>query len=98
MMKINFDKDGDKLNVNLDGRLDALTAPELESFLNANTDGINELMLNCEKLSYVSSAGLRVLLAAHKKAKPSMKLTNVCELVAEVFDITGFSDILVVVK
>ena len=53
-------------------------------------------MINCEKLSYVSSAGLRVLLAAQKKTKGSMKLTNVCELVMEVFEMTGFTDILVI--
>ena len=52
------------------------------------------MIIDCAKLAYISSAGLRVLLAAQKKAKNSMKLTNVCELVMEVFEMTGFADIL----
>lgn len=95
-MKIDFNKDNGILNVALDGRLDTTTAPELESFLNKNCDGIEALTLNCEKLAYISSAGLRVLLSAQKKMKGAMKLTNVCELVMEVFEMTGFSDILVI--
>ena len=95
-MNITFDKINDSLNVALDGRLDTITAPEFESFLNANYDGIKSLNIDCEKLEYVSSAGLRVLLAAQKKTKGQMKLTNVCELVMEVFEMTGFADILVI--
>ena len=95
-MKIDFNKDNGILHVALDGRLDTTTAPELESFLNKNCDGIEALTLNCEKLAYISSAGLRVLLSAQKKMKGAMKLTNVCELVMEVFEMTGFSDILVI--
>ena len=95
-MKIDFNKDNGILNVALDGRLDTTTAPELESFLNKNCDSAASLALNCEKLAYISSAGLRVLLSAQKKMKGAMKLTNVCELVMEVFEITGFSDILVI--
>ena len=95
-MKINFNKSDDVLSVALDGRLDTVTAPEFESFLGENFDGKVSLVIDCEKLVYVSSAGLRVLLAAQKKAKASMKLTNVCELVMEVFEMTGFADILVI--
>lgn len=95
-MNITFNKNNDSLNIALDGRLDTITAPELESFLNANYEGVNALSIDCEKLVYVSSAGLRVLLAAQKKTKGSMKLTNVCELVMEVFEMTGFADILVI--
>ena len=95
-MNITFNKNNDSLNIALDGRLDTITAPELESFLNANYEGVNALNIDCEKLVYVSSAGLRVLLAAQKKTKGSMKLTNVCELVMEVFEMTGFADILVI--
>ena len=95
-MKIDFNKDNGILSVALDGRLDTMTAPELESFFSKNCNGIEALILNCEKLAYVSSAGLRVLLSAQKKMKGAMKLTNVCELVMEVFDMTGFSDILVI--
>ena len=95
-MKIDFNITNGALNVALDGRLDTTTAPELESFLGKNYDGNGALVINCEKLAYISSAGLRVLLAAQKKTKGSMKLTNVCELVMEVFEMTGFADILVI--
>lgn len=95
-MKIDFTKNGGVLNVALDGRLDTTTAPELEKFLGENCDATESLTIDCEKLMYVSSAGLRVLLATQKKMKGSMKLTNVCELVMEVFEMTGFVDILVI--
>lgn len=95
-MKINFNKNGEEMIVELEGRLDTTTAPEFDSFLTNNLMGVNALTINCENLVYVSSAGLRVLLTAHKKMKGSMKLTNVQELVMEVFEMTGFSDILVI--
>ena len=95
-MKIDFHRNNGILSVALDGRLDTTTAPEFESFFGNNYDGTGSIVINCEKLSYVSSAGLRVLLAAQKKTKGSMKLTNVCELVMEVFEMTGFTDILVI--
>ena len=95
-MKIDFTKNGEVLNINLDGRLDTTTAPEFESFLTANIAGVSAIEVNCEKLTYVSSAGLRVLLSAHKKMMGALKLTNVCELVMEVFEVTGFADILVI--
>lgn len=93
-MKIKFNNNNGILNVSLDGRLDTTTAPELESFLSKNYEGADEVVIDCERLSYISSAGLRVLLAAQKKTKGAMKLINVCELVMEVFEITGFADIL----
>ena len=93
-MKINFNKNNDILTVVLEGRLDTITAPELESFIGENFSGTESLVIDCEKLAYVSSAGLRVLLATQKKAKGSMKLIHVCELVMEVFEMTGFADIL----
>ena len=95
-MKINFNKNNDALAVALDGRLDTTTAPELEGFLGKNYDGTGSIVIDCERLSYISSAGLRVLLAAQKKTKGAMKLINVCELVMEVFEMTGFADILVI--
>ena len=95
-ININFTRNGDELQVNLDGRLDTTTAPELEKFIGDNYSSTGSLVINCEKLVYVSSAGLRVLLAAQKKTKGAMKLTNVCELVMEVFEMTGFADILVI--
>ena len=95
-MKIDFNKNSGTFNIAIEGRLDTTTAPELESFLNAYYEGLETLTVNCEGLMYVSSAGLRVLLTAHKKTKGAMKLTNVCELVMEVFEMTGFADILVI--
>ena len=95
-MKIDFTKNDGALCVALDGRLDTTTAPELEKFLGENCADVTALILNCEKLVYVSSAGLRVLLANQKKMKDSMKLINVCELVMEVFEMTGFAYILVI--
>ena len=95
-MNINFNNSNGILNVALDGRLDTTTAPELESFLCDNYNGTGEIVIDCEKLLYISSAGLRVLLAAQKKTKGAMKLINVCELVMEVFEMTGFADILVI--
>ena len=95
-MKIDFIMNDGNLTIALDGRLDTNTAPELESFIAENYDGKGSIVINCEKLSYISSAGLRVLLGAQKKTKGAMKLTNVCELVMEVFEMTGFADILVI--
>lgn len=95
-MKIDFLKNDEKLEVSLEGRLDTISAPEFESFLNGNYDANKSLVVNCEKLVYISSAGLRVLLIAQKKSKGNMKLTNVCELVMEVIQMTGFADILVI--
>ena len=94
-MRIDFNKDNGILNVSLEGRLDTTTAPELESFIGANYDG-GSIVVDCEKLVYISSAGLRVLLGAHKKTKGAMKLINVCELVMEVLQMTGFSEFLVI--
>ena len=93
-MIIDFTKNGEILNVNLEGRLDTTTAPEFENFLSNNLAGVSAIEINCEKLTYVSSAGLRVLLSAHKRMMGAVTLTNVCELVMEVFEITGFVDIL----
>ena len=95
-MKIDFTKNGETLTVALDGRLDTITAPELEAFFGENCGNIEALTLDCEKLVYVSSAGLRVLLTAQKKMKGAMKLINVCELVMEVFEMTGFVDVLTI--
>ena len=93
-MKIDFTKNGEVLNINLEGRLDTTTAPEFENFLKENVAGTSSIEIDCQNLTYVSSAGLRVLLSAHKRMLGSLTLTNVCELVMEVFEITGFVDIL----
>ena len=80
------------------GRLDTQTAPELEKEVDAVVTGIKELVLDMTGLEYVSSAGLRVILKAQKimNAKGSMKLTGVNDSIMEVFDITGFLDILTI--
>ena len=93
-MKIDSTKNNGILTIALGGRFDTTTAPEFEKFLGENYDGTGSIVINCKNLSYISSAGLRVLLAAQKKTKGAMKLTNVCELVMEVFEMTGFADIL----
>ena len=80
------------------GRLDTATAPELEATIDACAAGLKELVLDCSGLEYVSSAGLRVILKSQKlmNAQGTMKLTHVNETVMEVFDITGFADILTI--
>ena len=93
-MKIDFNKNEDVLNISLDGRLDTITAPELEEFLKSNLAGVTSVIIDCEKLEYVSSAGLRVLLALNKKNKNCLSLVNVQELVMEVLEVTGFVNIL----
>ena len=95
-MNIEWNKTEGNLNIALDGRLDTTTAPELEKLLAENYDGKGTLTFDFAKLSYISSAGLRVLLGAQKKAKNAMKLVNVCDLIMEVFEMTGFTDILVI--
>ena len=93
-MKIDFIKNTENLEVKLEGRLDTTTAPEFDSFLSENLCGVSALTIDCIDLTYVSSAGLRVLLSAHKKLKGNMTLKNVCEIVMEVFEMTGFVEVL----
>jgi len=82
----------------LEGRLDTVTAPELEKELKEALDGVTSLTLDFEKLEYISSAGLRVLLAAQKTMtkQGSMKLVHVNDTIMEIFEVTGFSDILTI--
>ena len=95
-MNITKTQNGTSLTISLEGRLDTTTAPELEQALKGGMDAANTLTLDFSKLDYISSAGLRVLLSAHKvmSKKGGMKVTNVNEMVMEVFDVTGFADIL----
>lgn len=95
-MTISKTVNGTELTLALEGRLDTVTAPELEKELKESLDGAESLILDFSKLDYISSAGLRVLLSAHKMmvGKGGMKITNVNEIVAEVFEVTGFADIL----
>ena len=97
-MTIEKKVNGNALEIALEGRLDTMTAPELEAELNQSLGSVDSLTLDFSKLEYISSAGLRVLLSAHKamSAKGGMKVTNVNEVVREVFDVTGFADILTI--
>ena len=85
--------------IQVSGRLDTITAPELEKAIAEDIDGTKNLVLDIKGVEYISSAGLRVLLAAQKKISMTglMKVINVCPEVMEIFEITGFSDILTIV-
>ena len=98
MLTINKTKENEKLLVTLEGRLDTTTAPQLEGELKNSFDGVQELGLDFEKLEYIPSAGLRVLLSAQKvmNKQGSMKIIHVGEVIQEIFEVTGFSDILTV--
>ena len=95
-MTITKQAEGKKLTLALEGRLDTTTAPELEAELNASLDGITDLVLDMKDLVYLSSAGLRVVLAAQKRMNKQghMTVKNVCADIMEVFEITGFVEIL----
>ena len=91
-----LNKEGAKLTVAVNGRVDTTTAPELDKAISENLDGVEELVLDLKDMPYTSSAGLRVILKAQKtmSAKGGMKVINVCSDVMEIFEMTGFSDIL----
>lgn len=97
-MTIEIKRQAETTTIELVGRLDTTTAPALEKTINENLGDTKNLVLNLGGLEYISSAGLRVLLGAQKKLQKigSMKVTNACETVMEVFDITGFADILTI--
>ena len=97
-MKITENKNGQQLNVSLEGRLDTTSAPELEKALSGSLDGVAELVIDMSALDYLSSAGLRVLLSAQKKMnkKGSMAIRHVNDTIMEIFDVTGFTDILTI--
>ena len=97
-MTINQNKDGKKFTISLEGRLDTATAPQLETAAVAALAGVEDVVLDLERLDYVSSAGLRVFLKIQKlmNTKGTMKVIHVNETIMEVFDITGFVDILTI--
>ena len=97
-MTIEIKRNAEKITIALGGRLDTTTAPALDKTINNDIEGTKNLIINFKGLEYISSAGLRVLLGAQKKMQKigSMKVTNVCEEVMEVFEMTGFADILVI--
>jgi len=98
MLNINKTVKDSTLYYALEGRLDTITSPELEEELKASLENAQALVLDFEKLDYISSAGLRVLLSAQKTMakRGEMKLTHVNETVMEIFEVTGFSDILTI--
>ena len=97
-MNINQTIDGSTLHLSLEGRLDTTTAPQLEAALGQSLDGISRLELDFDKLEYLSSAGLRVILAAQKvmNKQGKMVIRHVNETIMEVFEVTGFIDILTI--
>lgn len=97
-MTITQNRDNTALTIALEGRLDTLTAPELETLLSGALEGVETLTLDFEKLDYISSAGLRVLLSAQKtmNRQGSMKVQHPNEVIAEIFEVTGFTDILTI--
>ena len=98
MLNINKTREDAKLTVALSGRLDTVTAPELEKSLQESLPGADELVLDFEGLDYVSSAGLRVLLSTKKimNRRGGMTLRHVNETIMEIFEVTGFADILTI--
>ena len=95
-MTINKNLEGSKLTVAVEGRLDTTTAPQLEEEFKNSLEGVEDLVLDFSKLDYISSAGLRVLLSAQKQMNKvgKMTLTGVSPEIMEIFEVTGFSDIL----
>ena len=95
-MTITPKQENNALTLVLEGRLDTVTSPELEKTIKESLDGIQSLTLDISKLEYISSAGLRVLLSAHKALynKGQVKIVHPNEIVKEVFEVTGFSNIL----
>ena len=97
-MTIEIMRNQEQTVIKIAGRLDTTTAPALDKTINEDVADAKNLVLDIKELEYISSAGLRVLLAAQKKMQKigSMKVTNVCQEVMEVFEMTGFADILVI--
>ena len=98
-MTMEINKDAAETTIQIIGRLDTITAPSLDKTINEDIGETKNLILDLKNLEYISSAGLRVLLSAQKKMQKigSMKVVNVCEEVMDVFEMTGFADILVIV-
>ena len=97
-MTIEIKRNENQITIDLVGRLDTITAPALEKTISENLEGIKSLVLDLKGLEYISSAGLRVLLGAEKRIQKvgQMKLVNVCDDVMEIFEMTGFADILTI--
>lgn len=98
MLNINKKANGSELTIALTGRLDTTTAPQLDAEVKQSLGGVTDLTFDMEALDYVSSAGLRVLLSAQKimNKQGEMKVVHVSEAIMEIFEVTGFSDILTI--
>ena len=98
MLNITKNLEDTKLTVYLEGRLDTTTAPQLEESMKESISDVSELIMDFEKLEYISSAGLRVLLSCQKimSKQGSMKVIHVSDLIKEIFEVTGFIDILTI--
>ena len=98
MLNINKTADGGKVTLAVSGRLDTTTAPELEEAIKDSLEGTTALTLDFDGLEYISSAGLRVLLTTQKamNKQGEMEIAHVCETIKEIFEVTGFSDILTI--
>ena len=97
-MTINKSSDKPNLKFSIQGRIDTNTSPELDKAVNESIDGVTNLIFDFEKVEYIYSAGLRVLLSAQKKMNKqgTMKVINVGDAIMEIFEVTGFSDILTI--
>ena len=97
-MLINKTQNGDSLIIALDGRLDTTTAPQLDAEVSTGLEGVKNFVIDMEKLVYVSSAGLRVLLKAQKimNKQGTMVIKNVSEEIKEIFEVTGFDELLTI--
>ena len=97
-MTVNKTKEANKLTAAIEGRVDTTTAPVLENELKESLDGVENLVLDFKGVEYISSAGLRVLLSVQKimNRQGEMTVTNVSEDIMEIFEVTGFSDILTI--
>ena len=97
-MTLNINKNENTATIEIIGRLDTVTAPALDKMIGEELDGVTALTLDMNAVEYISSAGLRVILTAQKKMQKigSMKLVGVSEAVMEVFEMTGFADILTI--
>ena len=99
-MTIDKNREGSKMTVALEGRLDTTTAPKLEAEIRGSLDGVTDLEFDFQNLAYISSAGLRVMLSAQKlmNKQGSMTIRNVNDDIMDVFEVTGFVDILNIVQ
>lgn len=97
-MNVNINKEDSNLTIEIEGRLDTLTSPELEKEVDSALDGITNLVVDLKNLEYISSAGLRVLLGVAQvmEDQGDMKVINVSSEVKDIFEVTGFDEVLTI--